>query len=193
MNNIERAEQKIKLVIAGSRVPEDPYHADNTLKWLLRLKPDSNKALQLAALAHDIERASEKIKIKRGNFGSYDAFKAAHAKNSVKILRPILVACDVKRDIIENACWLVKFHEVGGEVNSDLLKDADSISYFDVNLPFYFQREGPNETKQRSCWGYQRLSLRGQKIVQHICYKNKELTCLLQSVFCNNDSNCSKT
>jgi hypothetical protein len=30
---------------------------------------------------------------------------------------------------------------VRGFPGSDLLKDADSISYFDVNLPLYFQRE----------------------------------------------------
>ena len=33
---------------------------------------------------------------------------------------------------------LVEVHEVGGDPRSDLLKDADSISYFDVNLqPIY--------------------------------------------------------
>ncbi|MCP4825755.1 MAG: DUF4202 domain-containing protein, partial [Shimia sp.] len=59
MTNIECAKQKIRLIIADSRVPEDPHHADNTLEWLLRLEPDAGEALQLAALAHDIDRAIE--------------------------------------------------------------------------------------------------------------------------------------
>ncbi len=37
-------------------MPEDPRHAENTLDWLLKLKPDADEALQIAALGHDIER-----------------------------------------------------------------------------------------------------------------------------------------
>ncbi len=79
MRNVGRAKRKIRALIAGSRVPEDPLHADNTLEWLLRLQPDAGDALQLAALAHDIDRANEEIKVKRADFDDYDAFKAAHA------------------------------------------------------------------------------------------------------------------
>ena len=180
--NIECAKQKIRLIIAGSQVPEDPCHADNTLEWLLRLEPDASEALQLAALAHDIDRAIERIKVKRANFDHYDAFKAAHARNSAEILRPILTACGVERNIVEEACRLVEFHEVGGDPDSDLLKDADSISFFDVNLPLYFQREGWDETKRRSYWGYHRLTPSAQEIVKHIDYENKEMARLLREV-----------
>ncbi|SVD31636.1 uncharacterized protein METZ01_LOCUS384490, partial [marine metagenome] len=47
------------MVIARSKVPEDPVHAENVLEWVLKLKPDAGEALQLAALAHDIDRADE--------------------------------------------------------------------------------------------------------------------------------------
>ena len=180
--NIECAKRKIRLIIAGSQVPEDPCHAENTLEWLLRLEPDANDALQLAALAHDIDRAIERIKIKRADFGNYDAFKAAHARNSAEILRPILTACGVERNIVKEACRLVQAHEEGGDPGSDLLKDADSISYFDVNLPLYFQREGWDETKRRSHWGYRRLTPRAQEIVKHIAHEDKDLARLLQEV-----------
>lgn len=148
----------------------------------MRLEPDAGEALQLAALAHDIDRAIEGIKVRRADFDSYDAFKAAHARNSAQILRPILAACDVERHIVDEACRLVQAHEEGGDPGSDLLKDADSISYFDVNLPFYFQREGWNETKRRSRWGYARLSPRAQEIVKHIDHEDRELARLLREV-----------
>ncbi len=45
MRNVGRAKRKIRALIAGSRVPEDPLHADNTLEWLLRLEPDAGDAL----------------------------------------------------------------------------------------------------------------------------------------------------
>ena len=163
-------------------MPEDACHADNTLEWLLRLEPDADEALQLAALAHDIDRAIEEKKVGRENFDNYDAFKAAHARNSAEILRPILTACGVERNILEEACRLVEFHEVGGDLGSDLLKDADSISFFKVNLPFYFQREGWDKAKQRSRWGYRRLSTRAKEIVKNIVYEENELVRLLREV-----------
>ena len=168
LTNIECARQKIRGVIAGSQVSEDSRHADNTLEWLLRLQPDASDALQLAALGHDIDRAIEEIKVRRADFDNYDAFKAAHARNSAQILRQILVACDVERQIVDEACRLVQAHEEGGDPDSDLLQDADSISYFEVNAALYFQREGWDETKRRSHWGYRRLTPRAQEIVKRI-------------------------
>ncbi len=183
MDNVDCAKQKIRAVIAGSQVPEDPGHADNTLEWLLRLEPDAGEALQLAALAHDIDRAIEEIKVKRADFNDYDAFKAAHARHGAALLRPILIACDVAHDIVDEACRLVVVHEVGGDADSDLLKDADSISYFDVNLPLYFQREGWDETQRRSLWGYRRLTPRAQEIVKGIEYEEEDLISLMKTVF----------
>ncbi len=53
----------------------------------------------------------------------------------------------------------------GGDLRSDLLKDADSLSYFDVNLPLYFERNGWKETHGRCAWGYLRLSPRASSFV----------------------------
>ena len=182
MHNIDCAKQKIRAVIAGSRVPEDPRHADNTLEWLLRLESNAGDALQLAALAHDIDRADDVRKVKRADFDDYDAFKSAHARNSAEILRSILIRCDVEANIVDEACRLVEVHEVGGDLHSDLLKDADSISYFDVNLPLYYQREGWQETKRRSSWGYRRLSARARELVNKTCYQDEMLMQLLREV-----------
>ncbi len=148
----------------------------------MRLQPDAGDTLQLAALAHDIDRAIEEVKVRRADFDDYDAFKAAHARNGAEILRPMLNACEVARDILDEACRLVEVHEVGGDPSSDLLKDADSISYFDVNLPLYYQREGWAETKRRSMWGYRRLSTRARLIVENISYGDEAMIRLLHEV-----------
>ncbi len=182
MDSIDCAKEKIRGVIAGSHVPEDPRHADNTLEWLLRLDPNADEALQLAALAHDIDRALEATKVKRADFNDYDAFKAAHASNGAQILRPLLTECGVEQDILDEACRLVTVHEVGGDPRSDLLKDADAISYFDANLPLYYQREGWAETTRRSLWGYRRLSARAREIVKNISYEEEVITRLLGGV-----------
>jgi hypothetical protein len=97
MNSIECTKQKIRAVIANSKVPEDPRHAENTLEWLMRLEPEADEALQIAALSHDINRAVEDRKVHRFDYEGYDAFKAAHARKGVEILCEIMKECRVPR------------------------------------------------------------------------------------------------
>ena len=134
MKNIERAKELIESIISRSCVPEDSAHSRNTLQWLLKLEPDADEALQIAALGHDIERAVEKRKVRRQDFDDYERFKAAHAHNSAEILREIMLTCGVTDEtLIEQVHGLVCRHEVGGDDRADLLRDADSISYFEVS------------------------------------------------------------
>ena len=174
--------RSLRAIIAGSSVPEDLLHAENTLMWLLRFDPRASQALRIAAFAHDVERALEDKKIHRMDFDDFDLFKASHASNSAKILMELLTECGIHRAISLEACSLVSLHETGGNANADLLMNVDSISYFDVNLPLYFQREGLEETMQRSVWGYKRLSERGGKIVKKLKYSGEILTSMMFEV-----------
>ncbi len=180
VDSIDCAKQKIGAVIAGSLVPEDPRHAENTVEWLLRLDPDADEALQMAALGHDIDRAVEARKVQRADFADYDAFKAAHARNSAIMLSEIMDACGVIGDIKEEVYRLVCRHEVGGDPRTDLIKDADAISYFDVNLPLYYERNGWEETLRRCEWGYRRLSARMRPVAANMSYDSQELNALLE-------------
>lgn len=180
MHSIDCVKNKIEAIIARSLVPEDPRHSKNTLEWLLRLKPDADEALKITALGHDIDRAIKERKVKRADFDDFDKFKAAHARNSATILRELMEDCGVEKNMIEEVHHLVCIHEVGGDPRSDLLKDADAISYFDVNLPLYFERNGWEETKRRSVWGYRRLSGRMKQVAADLHYENEELNILLK-------------
>jgi len=180
MDKINLVKRKIEEVIKGSSVPEDPIHSKNTLEWLLKLKPDANEGLKIAALGHDIERAIEKRKVRRQDYKDYDAFKDAHALNSANVLTEIMQACDVDKKMIDEVFFLVLHHETGGTDQVDILKDADSVSYFEVNLPHYFVRNNLKETKRRCLWGYKRLSDEGKKIVVELNYQNKEIESLLK-------------
>ena len=180
MRSIDCVKKEIEAIIALSLVPEDPRHSKNTLEWLLRLKPHADEALKITALGHDIDRAVKERKVKRADFDDFDEFKSAHARNSANILREVMVDCGVEKDMIKEVYRLVCIHEVGGDPRSDLLKDADAISYFDVNLPLYFERNGWEETKRRSVWGYQRLSDRMKHVAADLRYENKELNRLIR-------------
>ncbi|NQY51890.1 MAG: DUF4202 family protein [Piscirickettsiaceae bacterium] len=185
MNRIFLAKGKIRSIISQSTVPEDPRHADNVLEWLLRINPDADIALQLAALAHDIDRADEITRIQRANFNDYDNFKSAHANNSAIILQDILQEYRVEFSIIDEACRLVILHEIGGDARSDLLKDVDSISYFEVNMPLYLDREGYEETVRRCIWGYNRLSSEMRVLCDEITYSDDQLDNILQQTICS--------
>jgi len=177
----ESIEAEIETVISKSEVPEDSIHSKNTREWVLKLKPEADMALQIAALGHDIERSTAR-KTKRQNYVDYNEFKKAHSRKSAKLLCEILSKYDLNQTVIDKITKLVICHEFGGNPEANILKDADSISYFDVNLPFYFQRNSKIETTFRINWGYQRLSPNAKSIVRSFCYENVELHALFQKV-----------
>ncbi len=178
MHSIDCVKKRIEEIIRTSPVPEDPIHAKNTLEWLLWLKPDAEEALQIAALGHDIERAIEERKVRQGDYKNYDEFKDAHAANSAKILAEIMRGCTAGRELVDDTFFLVCHHETGATRHADTLRDADSISFFHVNLPYYFIRNGVEETKRRYLWGYRRLPDNLKRLVGEFDYQDRELASL---------------
>ncbi|RKY53218.1 MAG: hypothetical protein DRP89_06555, partial [Candidatus Neomarinimicrobiota bacterium] len=175
MNDINCIKMKIEKIIKKSMIPEDPIHSKNTLEWLIRIKPNSDIALQIAALGHDIERAIEDRKIRRSDYRNYNDFKKAHASNSANILKEIMKNCNADKGFAEEVYDLVRCHEKGGSIKGNLLREADSISFFDVNLPFYYKRNSVKETKRRIFWGLERLSDELMGIITKFKYEDKEL------------------
>ncbi len=178
--SIDCVKNRIENIIRKSKVPEDPVHSKNTLEWVLKLKPNADIALQIAALGHDVERAVEERKVKRKDFESYDEFKKTHAANSAKILVGIMVDCRVNRDLIEDVRSLVTHHEAGGDDRSNILREADSLSFLDVNLPHYFTRNSVEETRKRVLWSYRKLSDNSKRTASKFTYSNKELDSLVR-------------
>ena len=181
MDNIGCVKKKIEEIIKKSPVLEDPIHSKNTLEWLLKLNPDADEALKIAALGHDIERAIENRKIKRKDYRDYDEFKDVHALNSAKILEEIMKGCNVRKELVGDVFFLVSHHETGGDRRVDVLRDADSISFFHANLPYYFVRNGVEETKKRCLWGYKKLPKNLQEVVVKFNYKDKKLESLARA------------
>jgi hypothetical protein len=61
--------------------------------------------------------------------------------------------CSISKKIAADILFLVCHHETGGTKRVDILRDADIISFFHVNLLYYFIRNGVEETKKRYLWG----------------------------------------
>jgi len=152
--------QALYALLEGSCVPEDTGHARDTLCWLLRLRPDADWRLKFAAQAHDVDRALPYGKrVHRTDFPDYDAFKAAHAANSARVAEELLHEAGAPRDVVHDVGALVARHEQpGGDARHRALCDADALSFYTHNLPYYLLREGWAESVRRTRWGLRRLS-----------------------------------
>ncbi len=71
-------------------------------------------------------------------------------------------------------------HEFGGDKETEILKDADSIAYFDYNVPFNLKRMGRDRTKEKIKFMYKRLSPESKKFVDKMKFTNKEVAKLVK-------------
>ncbi|MFQ5650973.1 MAG: DUF4202 family protein [bacterium] len=155
---------------------------------MIRLHKRASTALKVAALAHDVERALPTRKVHRRDFSDYDAFKRAHAANSARIADELMVAFGLAPPFRARVRFLIENHEHGGYADNELrvLKDADALSFFHINLPLYAQRHQSDEVWFRIKWGYARLSEHARKMVHSLAYDddrlNEYLTRMRQTV-----------
>ncbi len=177
-DSVDKLKKKIDELVVQSPYPEEPFHSINTLEWLLMLYPEADIALQVAALGHDIERAVPERKISAAKFKTYDEYMNAHAQNSADILLEIMQECGIDQELADEIACLVSRHETGGGERLDLLVNADVLSFFQVCLPLYFDRKGPEITKRRMVWGYKKLSQENRKKVGEIELLDEELKVL---------------
>jgi len=178
----ECAKRRILKKIRDSNIPEDYGHALNTVKWVRKLSGDDNPLLEIVALGHDIERAMEEVKVRRGEFKDYDSFKQAHAENSAHIVSQIMRECGWDEASVRKVADTIRLHETGGDDMSDLLRDADALSFFEVNLAHYFKRHDLKEVEARCRWGYNRISPHRRHVVRGFRYPDERLNSLVKSV-----------
>jgi len=184
INYRKAIENEIGDIISRSVLPEDYAHARGVKEWVIKFRPDADWALQLAAFAHDIERALPQRKVIRSKFSDYNDFKNAHALNSAKVIQEILDEYPFSRKVKNKILSLIRNHELGltNDVDIAILKDADSLSFFEVNLLAYAERNDESEILSRMIWGYQRLSKRARQIVKEFHYENERLNEFLQRI-----------
>ena len=101
----EKIFSRIEEILAGSRYGDyEISHGEKVLEHVLELNPQASPELQIAAMAHDIERGYDaKDRLNQDQFpGDYDAYKAAHAKRGAEIIFLILREFDFLNDELIN-------------------------------------------------------------------------------------------
>jgi len=151
----QQLEKEIEEIISKSPVKSDPVHSKTTRDWVLKLKPNAGYALQIAALSHDIERSFNGI--------------------SAEIITNLLKKYKYTNDFVEKVKNLVLNHEWGGSTETDILTNADSISFFEGNLEGYFEKFGEEKTRYKIKARLETMSQDAKDKIKSIRYKSKIL------------------
>ncbi|HET9213003.1 MAG TPA: DUF4202 family protein [Thermoanaerobaculia bacterium] len=150
--------------LAKPLVRADYNHALDTWQWVLRLAPDADLAVQLAALFHDIERlASEADARVEHRAADYQAFKDGHAERGAEVAEALLARVGVDAGARERTARLIAGHEhlpkpgEPDEAALSLLNDADALSFFSLNSPGYLDYFGPEAARRKVAYTLRRL------------------------------------
>ena len=176
MERYEKLKKEIESILPKSPILSDPKHSELVLKRLIELAPNADEAMKIAALSHDIDRAITGITEKDlKDYSKINEFKKEHSIRSARFIEELMQKHGYEENIIAKVKHLVENHEVGGDEESDVLMNADSLAYFDYNVPEYLKRNGEEQTIKKIRFMYYRLSPKAQTQVIKIKYKNKEI------------------
>ena len=158
-----KLENEIIKIISKSPVKTDLAHAKSAREWVVKLKPDADYALQISALAHDIERGLESDHHNKADekFDNYEKYKRIHSEKSAKIITKLLKKYNFEPEFISKVEHLVLRHEFGGDAESNLLMDADSLSFFKENFVQYYKKYG----EEKDCLLRMRRALRPRNTI----------------------------
>jgi hypothetical protein len=188
MVNLKAIEKEVEKILKKSDSTDlmdrkkDPQHSKITREWVLKLKPEVDEALQIAALGHDIDRAIEARRIKKENFKDYNEYKKRHGQESAKIMTEVLERNGASRDLIEKVEFLIENHEFGGTEETDILKEADSLTFFNYDIYFYIKERDIEKTKEKIQFMYNRLSDRAKDLVKQVKFEDNEVAGLVEKV-----------
>lgn len=149
----------------GSGVNEKSMaHFEKTVEWLKILYPEADEPMLIAAYSHDIARAfrtKTAVELfKDKEFNDPDILKA-HQNNGARIMSEYLKKHEYPESAIRRVNNMISKHEEGGDVESNFLKDADSLSYLEVNAKKHIgmiDKLGKDKVERKIDWMFERIT-----------------------------------
>ena len=180
MSKLNSLKEEINKILLNSPVVSDVKHSELVLRWVIKLKPDADEALKIAAISHDLDRGVTKITEKDlKDYSKIDKFKKEHSIRSSKYICDILKKYNYSKKIIDKVRYLVENHEFGGNDEANILTNADSLAYFESDISPYLKRNGKKRTKEKIRFMYKRMSEEAKNFVRKIKFKNKQIAKLV--------------
>ncbi|MEI6850861.1 MAG: DUF4202 family protein [Candidatus Saccharibacteria bacterium] len=143
-------------------------HCFKTEEWLLIIYPEADESMLIAAVAHDIDSAFVEYK-STGSFKDPE-YLAMHQEGAADVVGKFLENNDADKGLIDSVKHMVEKHEVGGDERQNLIKDADSLGFFDRNLEEFIIRHSKRGSskailREKFDWMYDRItSLKAKEI-----------------------------
>lgn len=178
-SQFDRARQLAAEKLANSEYPLDAQHAENALKWARKLKPDADEVVLLAVYMHDIERGSE-YPIREEEFDSYEDYKAAHAAAGGAAAAQIVKEVGYPDVAAERVARLISDAEFSSDnPDTQLVCDADSLSFFDLVIHDYVTKRTPAQIRNKVLFMYARASEKAQIHIQATMEAKSEFAALM--------------
>jgi len=153
-------------------------HFERTVFWFEQLLERSlTEAERVAAYSHDIERGFREPLDSNQPLPNYtgEDFLKHHQQEGAKIMATFLVERNMNNDDIELVKHLIEKHEQGGDDLQNVLKDADSISFFETNVKDFVEKkaltEGYEHVRAKLDWMFDRITSDVAKKVAEPFYK----------------------
>lgn len=184
MKRVDIIRNLIEVQLKLSEVKIDYMHSELTLKWALKLKSDADISLQIAAIGHDYER-SFPDRERSKDYNTYDQYKNSHALKSAKMIVELMDANYFSVEEIEKTKKLIENHEIGGKGDLQVLTDADSLAFFEWNIPDYIETHSIEETKKKIIFMYKRISKNAKWFLNQITFEDNVLEKLYKETIKN--------
>jgi hypothetical protein len=154
-------------------VAADYDHALDTWRWTLRLDLNASRAVQLAALFHDVERLASEADVRVEHHASdYGAFKAAHAQAGARVVTDLMTGIGAPPEEAQQIAALVAAHEGGAspasQTDAALLATADALSFFSLNASGFLRYYGPAHTARKVAYTLSRLDPSGLRELRRL-------------------------
>ncbi|MFA7708377.1 MAG: HD domain-containing protein [Candidatus Pacearchaeota archaeon] len=165
MNLLDKTKDFVKKSFENSASGKSLEHFERTIYWAQQLNPKYDEAILIAAYSHDIARAFR-------DTDTIDTFKnkelndlkilKEHQKGGADIMKQFLINEKANAKLVSRVYNMVLRHEIGGGDESNLIKDADSISYLEVNAPKHVKNLSPilgkDKVKRKIDWMFDRIT-----------------------------------
>ncbi len=138
-----------------------------------------SEELLIASLGHDIERAFRDVNVYKKMYHSANGFLDKnflkyHQKRSAEILTDFLKKNNYPPIKIKKVYKLVRNHEFGGDLDTNILKDADSISFFINNVNHFIKvktvESSIEKVKEKLNWMFERITFKESKEIAEPYY-----------------------
>ncbi len=150
-------------------------HFERTVHWMRLFYPQGSEAHDIAAYAHDIERALRDTTYTPPDDYLDATFLQHHQERGAELMAAFLHQHNAPDEVIATVTHLIQKHEVGGDEVQNALMDADSVSFFETNAEIFVTHKAPIEgferVKQKLDWMYDRIHTDEHKLLAEANYR----------------------